>query len=254
LGQEREVLLGQLVTYIARIRDDFETRSKQVSSSNTEDKPLLGRNLPEIVNNIVWARQILNKAEHIISTAQSLLSDLPRISNFHTSSNELLADLKSYQQEQYNFWVKGNLNNSFVLYLLLIDMEDALDNPDQPLALQMTGRLMEFDFSDGTLKVNYSERLVSLLREVRQLTALGFKVSRKIRAATDNAQKFYRHGIILKQVANFYNTIKTQLIPCQMPMLRESAEAFEQIVKVNKHLLNHVKIYLLEPIFSKNTR
>ena len=111
-------------------------------------------------------------------------------------------------------------------------MEDALDNPDQPLALQMTGRLMEFDFSDGTLKVNYSERLVSLLREVRQLTALGFKISRKIRAAADNAQKFYRHGIVLKQVANFYNTIKSQLIPCQMPMLRESAEAFEQIVKV----------------------
>jgi dynein heavy chain 2 len=112
LGQEREVLLGQLVTFVARIRDDFESRSKQLSSTNSDDKPLSGRNLPEIVNNIVWARQILNKAEHIINTAQSLLSDLPRISNFNTSSNELLADLRSYQQEQYNFWVKGNEKKS----------------------------------------------------------------------------------------------------------------------------------------------
>ena len=84
-----------------------------MSSTNTDDKPLSGRNLPEIVNNIVWARQILNKAEHVINTAQSLLSDLPRISNFNTSSNELLADLRAYQQEQYNFWMKGNTEKNF---------------------------------------------------------------------------------------------------------------------------------------------
>ena len=124
-----------------------------------EEKPLIGRNLPEVVNSIVWVKQITTKVEHIIATAQSLLSDLPRMSNFTSFSTELLADLKAYSQEQYNFWTK--------------DMEDALDSADESLALQMTGRLMDFDFTDGTLKVNYSERLVSLLREVRQLTALG---------------------------------------------------------------------------------
>ncbi len=121
--------------------------------------------------------------------------------NFAALSGELLADLKAYQQEQYNFWSK--------------DLEETLDNPDSPLVLQMSGRLMEFDFSDGTLKVNYSEKLVTLLQEVRQLTALGYKISRKVRGAADNAQKFHRHGIILKQVANFYNTIKV-LYRCEL--------------------------------------
>jgi dynein heavy chain 2 len=74
LAQERETLLGQLNTFLSKTRDDFETRSKQVvsgnASSSTDDKPLSGRNLPEIVNNLVWARQIQSKVEHIVSTAQ----------------------------------------------------------------------------------------------------------------------------------------------------------------------------------------
>lgn len=34
---------------------------------------------------------------------------------------------------------------------------------------------MEMDMNDGLLKVNYSERLVLLLREARQLNELGYK-------------------------------------------------------------------------------
>ncbi len=34
---------------------------------------------------------------------------------------------------------------------------------------------MELDLKDGMLKVNYSERLVLLIREARQLFELGYK-------------------------------------------------------------------------------
>lgn len=77
----------------------------------------------------------------------------------------------------------------------------------------------------------YSERLVSLLREVRQLTALGFPIPRNIRACADDAQKFYRHAVALKQVANFYNTIGTQIIPSQKLMMLQFAMDFEDAVK-----------------------
>ena len=53
----------------------------------------------------------------------------------------------------------------------------------------------------GKLRVFYSERLVSLLREVRQLTALGFVIPTKIQRVAATAQKFYRHGVVLKQVS-----------------------------------------------------
>lgn len=59
---------------------------------------------------------------------------------------------------------------------------------------------MELSHNDGKLKVHYSERLVTLMREVRQLAALGFTVPSKIKKTADVANKFYRHGVILKQV------------------------------------------------------
>ena len=37
--------------------------------------------------------------------------------------------------------------------------------------------------------------------------------------------------MVLKQVANFYNTIDAQMIPCQQPMMLQAALAFENIVK-----------------------
>ena len=73
-------------------------------------------------------------------------------------------------------------------------------------SLETHGRLMDLNSSDGKLYVNYGERLVTLLREVRTLTALGFPIPAKIQHVSRTGQKFYRHGVILKQVTNFLLT------------------------------------------------
>lgn len=64
----------------------------------------------------------------------------------------------------------------------------------------MSGRLMEFESRNNELVVHYSDRLVTLMREVRQLQALGYPVAAKIQHTAGIAQKFYKHGVILKQV------------------------------------------------------
>lgn len=65
---------------------------------------------------------------------------------------------------------------------------------------------MDLDHADGRLKIHYSDRLVSLLREVRQLSALGFPIPAKIQQAANTADKFYRQAIVLKQVKTHANT------------------------------------------------
>lgn len=60
---------------------------------------------------------------------------------------------------------------------------------------------------------------MSSLMQVRQLQATGFAIRRDILAEVDTANKFYRHGLLLKQVVNFYNNSATEIIPCQKPML-----------------------------------
>ena len=59
---------------------------------------------------------------------------------------------------------------------------------------------MELSHQDGKLRVHYSDKLVSLLREARQLAAFGFSIPAKIQQTATTAHKFYRHGVILKQV------------------------------------------------------
>jgi len=41
--------------------------------------------------------------------------------------------------------------------------------------LKPDGKLMELDMELGTMKVNYSDGLMHLIREFRQMTELGFK-------------------------------------------------------------------------------
>ena len=47
----RETLLGQLQVYLKTLKDDFNIRT-------SESSPPTGKNLPEVVNNVVWVRQL----------------------------------------------------------------------------------------------------------------------------------------------------------------------------------------------------
>lgn len=50
------------------------------------------------------------------------------------------------------------------------------------------------------MHVNYNPRLVGLVREVRQLIILGYKIPMKIQEAVDLAKKFMRQAKALEQV------------------------------------------------------
>ncbi|XP_071951365.1 cytoplasmic dynein 2 heavy chain 1-like isoform X2 [Antedon mediterranea] len=210
LVSERETLLQQLQQYIKIIKEDFNTRVN-------EGKPKLGKNLPEVTNNIVWVRQLEAKVEETSHTAEALLNDLSGFSRFRKDSLDLLEELQSWRQDQFDTWSQ--------------DTQAAIEDTRKPLGLQTTGRLMDFDTRDDKLVVNYGDKLVTLLREVRQLQGLGFAIPAKIQHTANIAQKFYRHGVILKQVAHFHNTIAEQMIPSQRPMMLTSAIAFQNIIK-----------------------
>ena len=58
---------------------------------------------------------------------------------------------------------------------------------------------MEFDFeAGGLLKVNYSDKLVTLVKDARILAEMCFKIHKDIILVTENAKKFYKEGVTLK--------------------------------------------------------
>uniref|UniRef100_A0A8C5PRQ6 Dynein cytoplasmic 2 heavy chain 1 n=1 Tax=Leptobrachium leishanense TaxID=445787 RepID=A0A8C5PRQ6_9ANUR len=214
---EREVLLARLVDCINGYSSDFESRCH--GSPGDSSGPLTGRNLPEVVNNIVWVRQLLLKVEDTITIGETLLSDLSEFKSFHRRAEDLLEQFKVYEQEQFAEWAR--------------EIQSGLSDPKSGF-IQPKSLAAEFDSSNGALRIHYSDRLVVLLREVRQLSALGLVIPAKIQQVAKTAQQFYKQAIILKQVAHFYNTIDQQMIPSQRPMMLNSALAFEQIIKNSK--------------------
>ncbi|XP_036005544.1 cytoplasmic dynein 2 heavy chain 1 isoform X1 [Fundulus heteroclitus] len=215
LQSEREKLLAKLLDYSKGLKNDFESRCHGGPGDKTG--PLAGRNLPEVVNKIVWVRHLLDKVEHSVRIAEALLSDLSGFKGFMRFCDDLLEILRAYEQEQFEDWSR--------------DILSGLADPKSGISLQASNRVMELDHVDGRLKIQYSDRLVSLLKEVRQLSALGFPIPAKIQQAANTADKFYRQAIVLKQVAHFYNTIDQQMIPSQRPMMLSLALAFEQVIK-----------------------
>ncbi|XP_068612804.1 cytoplasmic dynein 2 heavy chain 1 isoform X2 [Brachionichthys hirsutus] len=218
LQPERETLLARLLDYNKGLKTDFESRCH--GDPGDKSGPLIGRNLPEVVNKIVWVRQLIHKVEDSIRLAEALLSDLSAVKGFRHFCDDLFEVLRVYEQEQFEDWSR--------------DLLSGLADPKSGISLQASNRVMDLDHVDGRLKIQYSDRLVCLLREVRQLSALGFPIPAKIQQAANTADKFYRQAIVLKQVAHFYNTIDQQMIPSQRPMMLGLALAFEQVIK-NPH-------------------
>ena len=63
----------------------------------------------------------------------------------------------------------------------------------------MTGELMQFDFeAGGLLKVNYSDKLVTLVKDARAVGEHGFECDKIIITIVDRAKKFYKEGVALK--------------------------------------------------------
>ncbi|KEG15451.1 dynein heavy chain [Trypanosoma grayi] len=215
LVSERDSLLAKLNERLQSIRMEFEHRAE-----STEDDSVLeeddrrcqtGRFMPGVVNNMIWLRQLRGRVGEMIHMCKSLLQDLQNAEEFIQTAEVLLEDVNDYELETFKHWTMDIEDNSHKL------MPDA------------TAPLMEID-ENGKMEVNYPERLVQLIREVRVFRGLGFRISSDIQKMVELGIRFYRNGVTLKQVASTYNSMTEDIIPSTRAMLLEPALAFENII------------------------
>ncbi|GMT01195.1 hypothetical protein PENTCL1PPCAC_23369, partial [Pristionchus entomophagus] len=107
---------------------------------------------------------------------------------------------------------------------------ESIDDEADTVALETGGRIMVLEQSNGMLHVNYSDRLLKMIREVRQLSSLGLTIPAKIAKTCANGEKYHRYGVTLKQIAHFYNTVDQQMLPCQQALMLDEALSFEKLV------------------------
>lgn len=211
LSHERETLLSQLTEHLDQLENELDRRSS--SSASSAAKSAGGKNLSPNLCALVYARQLKARLNGTFTVAASFVQDLPSFDSYEGAVRSLQEKLKGQEQELYMAWAR--------------DVEDKLANEE--LSTEMRGSLMEINTA-GILTVNYSERLVTLLREHRQLEEMGFTVSGAIAHTVAEGERFYRYGVMLKKVANFYNSLESQIMESQKPMLLDALLAFEEVV------------------------
>ncbi|PNF38602.1 hypothetical protein B7P43_G03949, partial [Cryptotermes secundus] len=195
-----------LKEYIHSVSSDFGL------GKNREYAKLL--DMPEVISNIYWVRQLECKVRDIEKTSAKILNDLQGYADLQRAVGDVLRDLKEYHTDQFDNWTR--------------DVGAAIHN--KTLSLITDEPVVQFD-QGKLMHVNYNPRLVGLVREVRQLIILGYKIPMKIQEAVDLAKKFMRQAKALEQVANFHNTIGDRMIPSQRPMMLEAALDLAHLVE-----------------------
>lgn len=96
-------------------------------------------------------------------------------------------------------YIKLLVYKVYIIVLFFVYLQQDLEIFFISFSLRETDPVVQF--VDGKMmQVNYSPRLVSLIREVRQLGALEYRIPSNIEETSEHAKKFIKHAKILEQV------------------------------------------------------
>ncbi|MEW5298925.1 MAG: hypothetical protein WDW36_001995 [Sanguina aurantia] len=249
LADEKDALAKQVDKHLDNLQSEFEGHR---SSAGGKEAAIAhgGRNTCSVAERIMWCMQTTQKLAKVVEVVTQMLGGrvgglgggggggqgavTPSSSSSSNSSSsstvfsdgssstslraclgvaaEMSKEVKSFKEDQFRAW------------------EDNVADQLNSMVAWKNSKLMTFDEKNAHVKTHFNDQLVVLLREVRQLQALGFSIKSKVMTEVETANKFYRYGMVLKQRANFYNNISTEMIPCQKPMMLADAMDFEKVL------------------------
>ncbi|KAM7538000.1 hypothetical protein Aperf_G00000070110 [Anoplocephala perfoliata] len=225
LQADREILLGFIDEAEKAIREEFMNHPADGAEGGLSGSKYVrhGRNLPDQVDKIVWASQLEGRIAEYVKLAECVLYDLPNCKLLKEKLEALTEEISQWRKDQFHTWCRQTLAAI-----------DGNDGDGERLALDTSRSLLHISTLDGQMRVGYPEELVRLQREVRLLAGLGYSVPPRLHTVATQAETLYRHAIILKQIAHFYNSIDGEMLPCQQALMLKSAMAFERLIKFNR--------------------
>jgi len=160
LTSEREILIGQLETFCKQMNEELTNYLKSTKNAPT------GKNMSATMRTIVWITQSENSLHEISKNTEFFLSDVAGYKAFQATIISLINDFRRSKNDFFQEWCETTL-------------ETISDNSSN-ISLETNGKLMELNHKDGKLDVLYGDKLITLLREVKQLQSYGFKIPKKI--------------------------------------------------------------------------
>ena len=214
-AEKRNKLLADLNKYLNELIQIYESKQKNASNllgdeneDRLSEKNIIGVSPP--ISMIISLHSLKQKCQNCITLSQNVLNDLKDYQNLNQNAQNLIKKIDNFIDE-----ILGEWNSSYM------GIKDEIP--------RVGTDLVEIDKKTGFLKVNFSEKLFQLIQDSRLLTEYGYqnKIESELISANEEGKKILKNAISMKQTANFYNSLSTQVIPSQKPMLVKCAKEFE---------------------------
>lgn len=240
IGEYQTQLLNNVKTDIARLHDRFKG---QYGNSEAQMMAQL-HDLPPVAGSIYWARQIERQLDGYMKKVEAVLG---RDWASHTDGEKLLSE-----------------SNLFRSKLTTRPIFEAWVQDVSKRHLSVSGRLFHISRSRAVgnaldLTVNFDTHVISLFKEVRNLTWLNFQVPHIIASTSKEAKRVYPYAqSLMESVSGYLQTAKSihtmpatasllagyerdvqALVAKGLPLKWESfVHSYELHVKQNAHLSN----------------
>uniref|UniRef100_K3X576 AAA+ ATPase domain-containing protein n=1 Tax=Globisporangium ultimum (strain ATCC 200006 / CBS 805.95 / DAOM BR144) TaxID=431595 RepID=K3X576_GLOUD len=223
----------------------------------SREHPPIPSNLPPFAGAVTWCRGL---AERIRFPMEKLQQISPRIVLEREDAKEamkmytnVMAMLQEYEVQMVKQWgVSIETSSKAKLKLPLIRRELAVPSPQAAVVpgladpassstasgQQPPGTPSISSSVNGLLVVNFDPALVQLLREVKYFQILGLEIPEDALAIYKKAEVFRRQTGNLELIVDMYNSIHSNLLPVERPLVKTYLERMDQALNKGIKALN----------------
>ncbi|XP_056152705.1 dynein axonemal heavy chain 17-like [Lampris incognitus] len=200
-------LIAMFIAELDCARLMFDTQKAAVQRGMSI--PSIGKNMPPIAGQIKWAHELRNRIQisaKSFKAIHQLCMDADEAKLLLHKYDEIMALLHQYCEDVYSVWTSQ------------VD-KDCRFNLEHPLLLRS---------EQNILSVNFSKKLVAVLREVKYLTIQGQE-----NIPLSAADVFAQNSILRKYVCNldllvsWYNQIRAVVLPVELPLIHEELKSID---------------------------
>ena len=211
IGEYQTQLLDNVKNDIASLHERYKA---QYGGSETQMMAQL-RDIPPVAGSILWVRQIENQLNNLMKKVEAVLG---QDWTLHADGAKLHAESDLFRKK---------LTTRPIYEAWLADV--------QRRNLQISGRLFSITRARGAtgaleLGVNFDNHVISLFKEVRNLTWLNFQIPHAISNVSKEAQRVYPFALSLMESVTSYLTVSRTIH--SMSEVSQLLSSYEKDVQV----------------------
>lgn len=212
--EKKHIILLELYKNDLKVVQNIFHEGKALVDKIDERAPI-GNNMPPIAGAIYWTTGLYERIKEPmekLSTLSQAIQEREEFKDIQKLFASICKNLKEFEEAKIKVWESSV-------------EEHTVENLTKNLLVSST------EGEEILLQVNFDKMLVRLLREVKYLRLLNYKVPEKAQKLYDKVDTYRTQTGNLDLIVSMYNEIVVTLLPVEKPLLKNKIELIDRILK-----------------------